>query len=176
MASQGGASVDRVNRFGVSMEPELLAALDAFARRRGYGNRSEALRDMVRSVLVEDEWQDERRPVIGTVTLVYDHHSHDLAHKLMDLQHDHHEAIVSAGAVSAAVWRLNRNLDAERVPLMRMAGTFIFAAQMVNFPVAVGISGHLLGGFLAALLLGPAPAIVVMTTVFTVQCLLFQDG
>src|SRR5437763_9049900 len=96
MASQGGASVDRVNRFGVSMEPGLLAALAAFARRRGYGNRSEALRDMVRSVLVEDEWQDERRPVIGTVTLVYDHHSHDLAHKLMDLQHDHHEAIVCA--------------------------------------------------------------------------------
>jgi cobalt/nickel transport system permease protein len=47
---------------------------------------------------------------------------------------------------------------------------------MINFPVLGGTSGHLLGGFLAAMLLGPAPAVVVMTTIFTVQCLLFQDG
>ena len=83
---------------------------------------------------------------------------------------------VSLASVGFAVRRLNRTLDSERVPLMGMAGAFIFAAQMVNFPVAVGTSGHLLGGFLAALLLGPLPAIVVMTTVFVVQCLLFQDG
>lgn len=84
--------------------------------------------------------------------------------------------VVSAGAVGVAVRQVNKNLDAERVPVMGMAGAFIFAAQMINFPVAGGTSGHLLGGFLAALLLGPAPAVVVMTTVFAVQCLLFQDG
>src|SRR2546426_789395 len=61
--------------------------------------------------------------------------------------------VVSAGAVGAALWRVNRTLDAGRVPLMGMAGAFIFAAQMVNFPVVGGTSGHLLGGFLAALLL-----------------------
>jgi cobalt/nickel transport system permease protein len=84
--------------------------------------------------------------------------------------------VVSAGAVSVAVKRVNQTLDPDQVALMGMAGAFIFAAQMINFPVAGGTSGHLLGGFLAALLLGPAPAVIVMTTVFTAQCLLFQDG
>jgi CopG family transcriptional regulator, nickel-responsive regulator len=88
--------VDHVDRFGVSMDPELLAAFDQLTRRRGYKSRSEAIRDIVRRALVEDEWRDGDRPVIGTVTLVYDHDSHDLAHELMDLQHHHHEAIVCA--------------------------------------------------------------------------------
>jgi cobalt/nickel transport system permease protein len=84
--------------------------------------------------------------------------------------------VVSAGAVGLAVRRVHRTLDAEKVPLMGMTAAFIFAAQMVNFPVAGGTSGHLLGGLLAALLLGPAPAVIVMTTVFATQCLVFQDG
>jgi cobalt/nickel transport system permease protein len=84
--------------------------------------------------------------------------------------------VVSAGAVGAAARRVQRTLEPERVPLMGMAGAFLFAAQMINFPVAGGTSGHLLGGLLAALLLGPAPAVLVMTAVFVVQCLLFQDG
>jgi len=82
----------------------------------------------------------------------------------------------STGAVAVAIRRVNRSLTADQVPLMGMTAAFIFAAQMVNFPVAAGTSGHLLGGFLAALLLGPAPAVIVMATVFAVQCLLFQDG
>jgi CopG family nickel-responsive transcriptional regulator len=86
--------VDQVERFGVSMPPDLLHAFDALLRRRGYQSRSEAIRDIVRSALVEDEWDQVDQPVIGTVTLVYDHHAHDLAHTLMDLQHEHHEAIV----------------------------------------------------------------------------------
>ena len=86
--------MDRVERFGVSMDPTLLAGLDELVSRRGYRSRSEAVRDMVRGALVEREWGDDERPVIGTVTLVYDHDSHDLAHELMDLQHDHHQAIV----------------------------------------------------------------------------------
>ncbi len=83
---------------------------------------------------------------------------------------------LAAAAVGLAARRVRRTLAAERVPLMGMTAAFIFAAQMINFPVAGGTSGHLLGGFLAAMLLGPAPAVVVMTTVFAVQCLLFQDG
>ena len=83
---------------------------------------------------------------------------------------------VSAGAVGVAVRRVERTLDVAQVPLMGMTAAFIFAAQMINFPVAGGTSGHLLGGLLAALLLGPAPAVVVMTTVFAAQCLLYQDG
>lgn len=84
--------------------------------------------------------------------------------------------VVSAGAIGVAVRRVERTLDAEQVPVMGMTAAFVFAAQMINFPVAGGTSGHLLGGLLAALLLGPAPAVVVMTTVFAAQCLLFQDG
>lgn len=83
---------------------------------------------------------------------------------------------VSAGAVGLAVRRVHDRLDAERVPVMGMTAAFIFAAQMINFPVAGGTSRHLLGGLLGALLLGPAPAVIVMTTVFAIQCLMFQDG
>jgi len=84
--------------------------------------------------------------------------------------------VVSVSAVGAAVRRVERTLDGAQVPLMGMTAAFVFAAQMINFPVAGGTSGHLLGGLLAALLLGPAPAVVVMTTVFVAQCFLFQDG
>jgi cobalt/nickel transport system permease protein len=59
---------------------------------------------------------------------------------------------------------------------MGMTGAFLFAAQMINFPVAPGVSGHLMGGFLAAWMLGPAAAMVVMSCVLAVQCFVFQDG
>src|SRR5438445_9781587 len=87
-------AVDHVDRFGVSMDPELLTAFDQLTRRRGYKSRSEAIRDIVRNALVEEEWREGDQPVIGTVTLVYDHDSHHLAHEPMDVQHHHHEAIV----------------------------------------------------------------------------------
>jgi cobalt/nickel transport system permease protein len=83
---------------------------------------------------------------------------------------------IAAGAVGLAVRRVQRTIEPEHAPLMGMAAAFVFAAQMINFPVAGGTSGHLLGAFLVARLLGPAAAILVMTTVFIVQCLLFQDG
>src|SRR5216684_4196273 len=67
--------VDHVDRFGVSMDPELLTAFDQLTRRRGYKSRSEAIRDIVRNALVEEEWREGDQPVIGTVTLVYDHDS-----------------------------------------------------------------------------------------------------
>ena len=79
-------------------------------------------------------------------------------------------------AVGFAVWRTNRTLGERFVPLMGVMAAFIFAAQMMNFPVAGGTSGHLLGGALAAILLGPWAAIIVMTTVVGVQALVFQDG
>ena len=82
----------------------------------------------------------------------------------------------AAGTVAVAVRRANERLDPAQVPLMGVTGAFIFAAQMVNFPVAGGTSGHLMGALLASALLGPWAAILVMTTVFLVQCLLFQDG
>lgn len=75
-----------------------------------------------------------------------------------------------------AISRTNRALGERQVPLMGIMAAFIFAAQMINFPVAGGTSGHLLGGTLAAITLGPWAAMLVMTSVIAVQGLLFQDG
>jgi len=84
--------------------------------------------------------------------------------------------LLTAAAVTVAVRRTNRTLGERSVPLMGVMAAFIFAAQMMNFPVAGGTSGHLLGGALAAILLGPWAAIIVMTAVVGVQALMFQDG
>ena len=75
-----------------------------------------------------------------------------------------------------AISRTNKSLGERQVPLMGIMAAFIFAAQMINFPVAGGTSGHLLGGALAAIVLGPWAAMLVMTAVIAVQALLFQDG
>lgn len=83
---------------------------------------------------------------------------------------------ISALILSVAISRTNKSLGEKQVPLMGVMAAFIFAAQMINFPVAGGTSGHLLGGALAAIVLGPWAAMVVMTAVIAVQSLLFQDG
>ena len=83
---------------------------------------------------------------------------------------------VSAAAVALSGARLGKTLEEKQVPLMGVTAAFIFAAQMVNFPIAAGTSGHLGGGVLAALLLGPWAGTLVMTAVLVVQALLFQDG
>ena len=85
-------------------------------------------------------------------------------------------AVVSALGVGYALRRVRRELPPRRVPLLGLSAAFLFAAQMVNFPVAGGTSGHLVGGTLVAALLGPSAAVVVVTTVLIVQCFLFQDG
>lgn len=84
--------------------------------------------------------------------------------------------LASAGSVGYAVRRVNRQLGERQVPLMGVTAAFIFAAQMMNFTVAGGTSGHLLGGALAAILLGPWAGMLVLTSVLVVQALLFQDG
>jgi cobalt/nickel transport system permease protein len=84
--------------------------------------------------------------------------------------------VASAGAVGYAVRRVGRTITEKQIPLMGVTAAFIFAAQMMNFTVAGGTSGHLLGGALAAILLGPWAASLVLTSVLVVQALLFQDG
>jgi len=79
-------------------------------------------------------------------------------------------------AVGIAISKTNKALGEKQVPLMGIMAAFIFAAQMLNFPVAGGTSGHFLGGALAAIVLGPWAGILVMTAVISVQALLFQDG
>ena len=83
---------------------------------------------------------------------------------------------ITALILSIAISRTNKSLGEKQVPLMGIMAAFIFAAQMINFPVAGGTSGHLLGGALAAIMLGPWAAMLVMTAVIAVQALLFQDG
>ncbi len=78
--------------------------------------------------------------------------------------------------VILAISQTRQTLGEKQVPLMGVMAAFIFAAQMLNFPVAGGTSGHFLGGALAAMVLGPWAAILVMTAVIALQALLFQDG
>src|SRR6266540_1614388 len=84
--------------------------------------------------------------------------------------------VITAITLSVAISRSNKSLGERQVPLMGVMAAFIFAAQMINFPVAGGTSGHLLGGTLAAITLGPWAGMLVMTAVIVVQGLLFQDG
>ncbi|SHF35175.1 cobalt/nickel transport system permease protein [Desulfofundulus australicus DSM 11792] len=84
--------------------------------------------------------------------------------------------VLSAGAVAAAVAKTRKVLEDRQVPALGVMAAFIFAAQMVNFPVAGGTSGHLLGGALAAILLGPWSAGLILTTVLIIQMLFFYDG
>lgn len=82
-----------LERFGVSMEDELLERFDSLIEKRGYASRSEAIRDLVRQELVKEEWSEPNAEVVGTVTIVYEHHEHDLANILADLQHQYHDSI-----------------------------------------------------------------------------------
>jgi CopG family nickel-responsive transcriptional regulator len=85
-----------LKRFGVSMEKELLKRFDVLCSRKGYTTRSEAIRDMVRDLLIEEEKQLENASVVGTVTVVYDHHQRELEEKLTAYQHQFLDTIVSA--------------------------------------------------------------------------------
>jgi cobalt/nickel transport system permease protein len=85
-------------------------------------------------------------------------------------------AVVAAGGLGATLRRAGEVLDERRVPLAGLVAAFVFAVQMLNFPVVSGTSGHLLGGALAAVLVGPAVGAVCVTVVLAVQALLFADG
>lgn len=83
-------------RFGISLDPRLLQQFDALIAAKGYVNRSEAIRDLIRGSLVEAQWSRDEVELVGTVTLVYDHHTRDLSDKLTEHQHSHHAAIISS--------------------------------------------------------------------------------
>jgi cobalt/nickel transport system permease protein len=85
-------------------------------------------------------------------------------------------AAAAAVTIGVAVRRAERTLDERRVPLLGVTAAFVFAAQMLNFPIAGGTSGHVLGGALATAVLGPWAAIVTLSVVVGVQALLFADG
>ncbi len=85
----------QLSRIGVAIDSDLLEKFDALIEKRGYPTRSEAFRDLIRNELVEQAWESADRQVVGTVTLVYDHHVRQLSDKLIDLQHEHHRRILS---------------------------------------------------------------------------------
>ena len=82
-------------RFGVSIEDMLLLRFDRLLAGKGYRNRSEAIRDMIRDLLVVEEWEAGTEETAGTITIVYSHDTRELTETLTDLQHRHHAAIVS---------------------------------------------------------------------------------
>lgn len=82
-------------RFGISIDERLLKSFDELLERKGYANRSEAIRDLIRNALVEDQWARPEEEAVGTVTLVYDHHTRELGDRLTEHQHSHHDAIIS---------------------------------------------------------------------------------
>ncbi|MGL4668201.1 MAG: nickel-responsive transcriptional regulator NikR [Saezia sp.] len=84
-----------ITRFGVSIDSELLDGFDKLCDEKGYENRSEAIRDLIRKSLVEREWSNRAGTVAATLTLVYDHHKSDLSQKLTQAQHDMHHLITA---------------------------------------------------------------------------------
>ena len=85
----------KYTRFGISLPSELLNKFDSDNKKRGYANRSEAIRDLIRNRLVEKEWEKQNRETAGAVVLVYDHHKNGLSEKLTSEQHNHYDNIIS---------------------------------------------------------------------------------
>jgi len=84
-----------ISRFGVSIENKLLTSFDRLIAGKGYGSRSEAIRDLIRDKLVQEEWKLGTQQTVGTITLVYDHHTRELSDHLTQMQHDHYLAIIA---------------------------------------------------------------------------------
>jgi len=88
--------MSEIARFGVSIDCQLIKKFDALIGRKGYATRSEAIRDMIRDSLVEQQWESGSRETVGTITLVYNHHTRELDHSLTDMQHRSYGHIISA--------------------------------------------------------------------------------
>jgi len=87
--------MSELSRIGVAIDAGLLDRFDRLIAERGYTNRSEAFRDMIREELVEQSWESPESHVVGTVTLVYDHHARLLGEKLTGIQHEYHRSVLS---------------------------------------------------------------------------------
>ncbi len=83
-------------RFGISMDSRLLNRFDRLIAEKGYSNRSEAIRDLIRDRLVDETWKEEEKEVVGTITLVYDHEIRELSERLIDFQHQFHDRVISS--------------------------------------------------------------------------------
>jgi len=89
------SQMGKLSRIGVAIDSDLLKRFDSLIARRGYTNRSEAFRDLIRDDLVQTAWESPDSHVVGTVTLVYDHHVRQLGDRLTGMQHEHHHHVLS---------------------------------------------------------------------------------
>jgi len=85
-----------ITRFGISIDSALIRKFDTLTIRKGYANRSKAIQDLIRDKLVEEEWDAGDQETVGTITIVYNHHTRELEHALTDMQHKSFHQIVSA--------------------------------------------------------------------------------
>jgi len=88
-------TMEKITRFGVSIEPDLLKKFDKMIKKEGYTNRSEAIRDLIRNNLIKEKNRNPDAEAIATLTMVYDHHVRNLTDKLLDIQHDHTKEILT---------------------------------------------------------------------------------
>ena len=87
--------MEEIVRFGVSMDSRLLKQFDKYINQKGYANRSEAIRDLIRSNLVEEEWEVGTGETVGTITIIYNHHKRELTDTLTNIQHKYHASMIS---------------------------------------------------------------------------------
>ena len=85
----------KITRFGISIEPELLKQFDKIIIKEGYTNRSEKIRDLIRKNLIDNEIKNPDSEAVGTLTIIYDHHTGNLTNKLLNIQHEHNNEILT---------------------------------------------------------------------------------
>lgn len=85
-----------IKRFGISLDSSLLKGFDSLIIKKGYSNRSEAIRDLIRDSLVKEEWEYGDKETVGAITIVYSHDTRELTDTLTDIQHDFHTSVVSS--------------------------------------------------------------------------------
>ena len=89
----------KITRFGISIEPELLKQFDKIIIKEGYTNRSEKIRDLIRKNLINNEIKNPDSKAVGTLTIIYDHHTGNLTNKLLNIQHEHNNEILTTNHV-----------------------------------------------------------------------------
>ncbi len=103
----------KITRFAVSLEESLFRQMEQLVRKHRYTNRSEYIRDLLRAKLVESEWEEGHVHVVGTLTIIYDHHAYQLSKKLTDLQHHHHKTVLATTHV-----HLDEHICAEMIMML----------------------------------------------------------
>ena len=99
-----------LTRLSFSIENSLCEKLEKMVDEKGYKNRSEFIRDMIREKIVSEEWEDNHHEVVATITLIFDHHKRELSNKLTELQHSHHQVVLASTHV-----HLTREICAEMI-------------------------------------------------------------